>query len=84
MLKASTKINNKGYLKIEDVLDLTGPDGNAFVVLATTKGILKEAGYSESEIDGYISEATRSDYNHLLRITNKYLADLTLPKGAHD
>jgi hypothetical protein len=63
-------------LKIEHLLDLTGPDGNAFVVMGTVQRLMRDAGSSEAEIKEYLAEATASTYEHLLKVSNVYLAKL--------
>ena len=52
---------------------LVGTDGNAFAVLGHVFRALREAGWSQAEIDAFKAEATAGDYNHLLRVVMKYL-----------
>jgi hypothetical protein len=51
---------------------LIGEDGNAFAILDLVKKSLKKAGYQELA-DEYFEEATKGDYNHLLRTTMDYV-----------
>lgn len=55
---------------------ISGEDGNAFAVMGRAKKALKEAGYSKEYIDQYINEATKGDYDHLLRVTMDYVDDV--------
>ena len=48
---------------------LTGQDGNAFAILGRTAAAMRQAGLPTDEIDGYFTEATSGDYDHLLQIT---------------
>jgi hypothetical protein len=46
--------------------DLTGPQGNAFVLLGQAKQLMKDAGYPEEAMRSFHAEATSGDYDHLL------------------
>jgi hypothetical protein len=50
-------------------VQLSGEDGNAFAILGRTTRALRQAGLSQDEIDEYYTEATSSDYGHLLQTT---------------
>ncbi len=49
-------------------VDLAGTEGNSFAVLALCKQEMKNAGASPKVQGEFIREATRSDYDRLLRI----------------
>jgi hypothetical protein len=53
------------------VVDLAGPDGNAFVLLAVARQALREAGRRD-ECDQFAAEATSGDYEHLLDTMDKW------------
>ena len=57
-------IRNKQPQK-EVVIDLTGPDGNAFALMGYAKRFAKQLGLDSSEI---INEMTSGDYEHLLEV----------------
>ena len=48
-------------------VQLTGGDGNAFVVMGTVTKALKRAGVPKEEIDEFRTEAMAGDYDHLLQ-----------------
>ena len=48
-------------------VQLTGKNGNAFVLLGTVQSAMKKAKLPDSEIKEFISEATNGDYDHLLQ-----------------
>ena len=50
-------------------IDLSGPDGNAYVVLGKCRGIAKQL---NMDWDAIQKEATSGDYEHLLTVLNKY------------
>jgi hypothetical protein len=54
-------------------VELIGTDGNAFAVLGRVLRALREAGWSQPEIDAFKTEATAGDYDHLLPTVMKYV-----------
>ena len=57
------------------VIDLTGPDGNAFVLLGKAKGFAKQL---ELDGDKIIDEMTQSDYEHLVETFDKYFGKFVI------
>ena len=62
------KIENKGPI----VIDLTGPEGNAFVLLGYAKRYAKQLNFDEKKI---ISKMMEGDYEHLLKTFDRYFGD---------
>ena len=62
-------INKCDYNTREIVIDLTGPDGNAFVLLGKAKGFAKQL---ELDGDKIVDEMTSDDYEHLIQVFDKY------------
>jgi len=58
------------YKHIE--IDLSGVDGNAFMILASVSRQAKKQGLSKDEWAEIRKEATSGDYNHLLITIMKY------------
>ena len=52
---------------------ITGPDGNAFVILAAVKKGLEQAGIPETEIAEWQKDATSDDYDHLLKVCREWV-----------
>ena len=52
-----------------EVIDLTGPQGNAFVLLGKAKGYARQLGLDGSKIQ---AEMMQGDYEHLLEVFDKY------------
>ena len=52
---------------------LVGTDGNAFNVLGLVLAALKEIGASPAERAVFLKEATRGDYQHLLRTAMQWV-----------
>ena len=62
-------INKCDYNTREIVIDLTGPDGNAFVLLAYAKNFSKQLNIQYGPIaDNMMS----GDYEHLLEVFDKH------------
>ena len=53
------------YPKIK--VNLSGQDGNAFVVLGQCLRAARDAGLPQEQIEAFRSEATTGNYDHLLR-----------------
>jgi hypothetical protein len=54
------------------IIDLTGPDGNSFVLLAMAKGWAQELGLSWEPIK---EDMISGDYEHLLEVIEKYFGN---------
>lgn len=48
-------------------IDLTGPRGNAFVLLGLARDLAKQLRYSQEEIDDLMNEMRGSDYEYLVQ-----------------
>ena len=65
------KIPNEGPL----VIDLTGPDGNAFVLLGYAKKFAKQLNFDDKKI---IDNMTSGDYEHLLKVFDRYFGSFVI------
>ena len=54
--------------KKEIVIDLTGPDGNAFVLMGYARQFARQLGLDSNKI---INEMTSGDYENLLEVFDK-------------
>lgn len=50
-------------------VQLTGDDGNGFMIVGRVSQAMRRAGVSAEEIKEYQTEATSGDYDHLLQTT---------------
>lgn len=55
------------------VIDLTGPQGNAFYLLGTAKNLAKQLGLNEVEI---MEEMKSGDYDHLVQTFDNYFGSV--------
>jgi len=64
-------------------LDLNGPDGNAFVLLAYAQRMAKEMGLTKAELEAIMADMKSSDYKHLVETFDANFGsviDLVLPR----
>ena len=61
--------------KSEIVIDLTGPDGNAFALLAYAKRFAQQLNYDFNQIK---DEMTSSDYENLVQVFDEYFGDFVI------
>jgi len=59
----------------EIVIDLTGPQGNAFFLLGTAKNLTNQLGLNWTNIQ---NEMTSGDYENLLQVFDKYFGDFVI------
>lgn len=59
----------------EIVIDLTGPDGNAFVLLGRAAQYARELGLDGNKI---CQEMKESDYENLIQVFDKYFGDFVI------
>jgi acid stress-induced BolA-like protein IbaG/YrbA len=66
-------INEKKQKQIE--IDLTGPDGNAFALMAYASRFAKQLGLDKEAI---IKDMMSSDYEHLLQVFDEHFGDYVI------
>jgi len=57
------------------VIDLTGPDGNAYVLMGIAQNYAKQLKLDKSKI---IDEMTSGDYEHLLEVFDSYFGSFVI------
>lgn len=63
---SDTKIDSKPFLQ------LSGTDGNAFMIIGKCMGAARKAGMSNEVIDKMRTEMMAGDYDNLLRVASDY------------
>ena len=58
-------IKDKSEMPNDITIDLTGPDGNSFVLMAKARDLARQIGL---ESDPIIKDMMSSDYEHLLEV----------------
>mgnify|MGYP000386088734 FL=1 len=59
----------------EIIIDLTGPDGNAFALMGYASNFATQLGLNKEEI---INEMMSSDYEHLLQVFDKHFGSFVI------
>lgn len=57
----------------QKLVDLSGPQGNAFFIIAAVRRILHQIGGPKEEVDEYINQIQSSDYANLLQVSKDTL-----------
>ncbi|MDP3181275.1 MAG: hypothetical protein Q8M54_00475 [Desulfobaccales bacterium] len=52
---------------------LVGEDGNAFAIIGRVRKAMRDAGLTNPEMTEFICQATKGDYNHLLRTVMEWV-----------
>ena len=60
----------------KQVIDLTGPDGNAFYLLGTAMNLCKQLELSSERTEEILDELKSSDYENLIKVFDKYFGKL--------
>jgi hypothetical protein len=57
------------------VIDLTGPDGNAFALMAYARKFARQLGIDSNKV---IGEMMRGDYENLISVFDSYFGDYVI------
>ena len=58
--------------KSEIIIDLTGPDGNAYSLIVKAKDLAKQLNLDPTKV---CNEMTSGDYENLIQVFDKYFGD---------
>lgn len=59
----------------ENIIDLTGPAGNAFYLIAEATNLSKQLGFDGKKI---VEEMQSDDYENLISVFDKYFGDYVI------
>jgi hypothetical protein len=62
----------------EIIIDLTGPDGNAFALIGLAQNLAKQLGYQPDKRGELTAEMMSGDYEHLLQVFDKHFGDFVI------
>jgi hypothetical protein len=62
----------------ELVIDLTGPKGNAFYLLAQAGVLAEQMGYTQEERDQLQADMTSGDYENLIQVFDKHFGNFVV------
>ena len=71
-------IRKKQPQKGKIVIDLTGPDGNAWALMGYATRFAKQIGWDNLEIEELINDMKSSDYEHLVQVFDKTFGDFVI------
>ena len=54
-------------------VNIAGPQGNAWALMAIISKVLEAANYSKEDIDKVMEDMRSSDYDHVLEVAKKYV-----------
>lgn len=54
-------------------VELSGQDGNAFMIIGRVQRALRNAGVDKEDITRYVNEATSGDYDNVIRTTAQWV-----------
>jgi hypothetical protein len=57
------------------VIDLTGPQGNAYFILGTAKNLAEQLGFNANEIT---NEMMSGNYENLIQVFDRYFGDYVI------
>jgi hypothetical protein len=63
------------------VIDLHGPDGNAFVIMATAQYLARQLGWSKEQIDSLLDDMRSGDYMNLIDLFEENFGDYVILKN---
>lgn len=60
------------------IIDLTGPDGNAFALMAYAQNFGKQLGWDRVKVQELVNEMMDGDYEHLLQVFDREFGDFVI------
>ena len=71
-------IRTKEDRKEPIIIDLTGPQGNAYFLLGTANDFAKQLGWTKEERDKLQEDMKASDYENLLQVFDKHFGKFVI------
>jgi hypothetical protein len=65
-------------------IDLTGPKGNAFALMAEAKNLGKQLGYTKDEINEVVTEMQGGDYDNLCDVFENHFGHVVQLTNGHE
>ncbi len=62
----------------EIIIDLTGPDGNAFALMGYARQFARQLGYSKEDQDQLLELMTSGDYENLLEVFDDHFGSFVI------
>lgn len=71
-------IRNKQEKTGPIIIDLTGPDGNAFVLMGMAKRFGRQLGWDSGKCQDLINDMMSGDYEHLLQVFDNAFGEFVI------
>jgi len=60
------------------IIDLTGPDGNAFALMGMAQNFGRQLGWDKAKTQDLINEMMSGDYEHLLEVFDREFGNFVI------
>ena len=60
------------------VIDLTGPEGNAFVLMGYASRWARQLGYEREDQEKLLKDMSSGDYEHLLSVLEEHFGEIVI------
>ena len=60
----------------KEIIDLTGPQGNAYYLLGTAANLMKTLEYTSEEAEAVLQEMRSSDYEKLIKTFDEHFCSI--------
>jgi hypothetical protein len=78
LINACNMIREKHERTGPIVIDLTGPDGNAFALIGLAQNLAKQLGYQPNRRGELTTEMMSGDYEHLLQVFDREFGNFVI------
>ena len=68
----------KKVTNVEIVIDLTGPEGNAFALMGHATNFARQIGYTPESIEELMRDMRSGDYEHLVKVFDDHFGDFVV------
>ena len=68
------KVENKGAI----VIDLTGPEGNAFYLIGLAKNLARQLNYNKTDIDILMLDLKSGSYEDLIQVFDEHFGNYVI------
>lgn len=60
------------------IIDLTGPDGNAYALMGMAQNFGRQLGWDKGQTQNLINEMMDGDYEHLISVFDKHFGSFVI------
>jgi len=78
LINACNMIREKHERTAPIVIDLTGPDGNAFALMGYAKNFAKQLGWERERSQNLITEMMSGDYDNLIQVFDREFGNFVI------